>query len=299
MYFNFSMLGRLISRLEPVPPTPAIHLTLQSNVGATSPPLAPSVKELPSQPLPNYLESGQALPLSLEEERKQFENKYEDLVAYILSGFKTGEVSVKEVLECLLQLPVSLKLQYDEFLQSRAAHLSQASSFDELFSILSPFWNFLNPSLLIHLALRFGDGQTRSSVNEYSGQLKEFRMRNKIKHYIDMLLPDAKEIVTKSGDNWMEKNLEQLEEFRIEVSRKCRFGRYLTIPSVDAKFSPPLDQPNVVSMVSNVLQQTQYGKLETVSRNESCNQTAFNYPCKTNILHISASNCTHSYIIAC
>jgi len=71
--------------------------------------------------------------LSLKEEIKQFEEKYEDLVDYVLSAFKAGGVSIKRVLKSLRQLPVSLKLQCGEFLQRQAAHLSQVSNFDELF----------------------------------------------------------------------------------------------------------------------------------------------------------------------
>ena len=215
MSFNFSVLGQVNSPLEAVPLTPAVHLTPQS-----IPQLSPNVKELPSQPFPNHLESGQALTLSLEEEINQFENKYEDLVAYVLSGFKTEEVSVNMVLECLLQLPVPLKQQYGELVQSQSALLSRASSIDELFFILSPHLDFLNPNLLAHLAHRFGDEQRQSSVDEYLAELREFRRQTKINNFIvkwiGTLSPDTQEIFMKLGDDWREQSLEQLEELRIE-----------------------------------------------------------------------------------
>ena len=58
----------------------------------------------------------------------------------------------------------------------------------------------------------------------------------------------------------------------MRVSRKGGFEvsamplKSIKVSSVDAIFSPPLDQSlagDVVSMVSNVLQQIQQGKLET------------------------------------
>jgi len=254
MSFNFSILGQLTSPLEaspssPPPFTPPTPLTPPSSAGNNSPQLSPSGGELPFSPPTNQFKGAQAQPLSLEEEIKQFEEKYEDLVDNVLSAFKTEGVHVKRVLKCLRQLPVSLKLQCGEFFQSQAAHLSQASSIDELFFILSPYWDFLNPSLLAHLAYRFGDDETIRSVNKYLAELREFRMRTKLQSFIDKwtgrLLPDTQEIVMALGDNWREKSLEELEELRIELSHKVWFGDYvmplkrIKLSSVDAMFSLP------------------------------------------------------------
>ena len=221
----------------------ALDVTFSIN----SPELSPCVGEPPSQA---HLQGAQAQPhsLSLKEEIKQFEEKYEDLVDYVLSDFKTGGVSIKRILKCLRQLPVSLKLPCGEFLRSQAERLSRVSNIDELFFILSLYWDFLNPSLLAHLADRFGDDQTIRSVKKYLGELREFRMRTTINCFIDMwtgtLPPDTQEIVMELGDNWREQSLEQLEEFRIEVSRKRWFEDYvplkrIKVSSVVAVFSLP------------------------------------------------------------
>ena len=248
------MLGQLTSLMEAGPPTsppltPPTPLTPPSSVDPNSPQHSPSVGGLPSQPPANLLEGAYAQPLSLEEEIDQFEKKYEDLVNYVLSAFKTVGISFRRVLNCLRQLPVSLKLQCSEFLQSQAARLSRVSNIDELFFILSPYWDFLNPSLLAHLANRFGDDQTIRSVEEYLGELREFRIRTKIGDFIDKwtgTLPlDNQEIVVELGDNWREKSVEQLEEFRIKFLHKCFLEDYvmplkrIKQSSVDAIFSLP------------------------------------------------------------
>jgi len=222
--FNFLLLGQLTSPLD-------------------SPLLTAS------QSPTNQVEGEQAQPLSLEDEIKQFEEKFEDLVDNVLNGFNTGRVPCKRVVKCLRQLPVSLKLQCCEFLQSQAARLSRASSIEELFFILSPYWDFLNPSLLAHLAHRFGDDQTIRSVDEYLGQLREFRMRTTIKNFIDRWtgtpLPDTQEMIMELGDNWNERSLEHLEKLRMEFSRKRFLGNYVMplketrVSSVDAVFSLP------------------------------------------------------------
>ena len=238
------MLGQLTSPLEATSPTPPTPLS-----PTNSPQLSTGIQGLPSQPPPNHLEGVQPQPDNLEEEIMRFEKKYEDLVNCVLNAFRKGGVSIRKVLNCLRQLPVSLKLQCGEFLQSQAARLCQASSIDELFFILSPYWDFLNPNLLAHLAYRFGDDETIRLVDEYLAELKEFRMQTKINNFIDKwtgtLLPDTQEIVMELGDNWREQSLEQLEELRIEVSRKSCFEDYvmplkrIKVSSVDAVFSLP------------------------------------------------------------
>ena len=212
-----------------------------------SPELSPCVGEPPSRA---HLQGAQAQPhsLSLKEEIKQFEEKYADLVVSVRDALKRLGVSFEKVQNRLLQLPVSLK-HCAKLLQSEASRLARASSIDELFFILSPHWDFLNPSLLAHLAYRFGDDQTIRSVNKYYGELREFRMRTKIDNFINMwtgtLFPDTQEIVMKLGDNWREQTLEQLEVLRTEVSRKRCFADYvmplkgINESSVDAVFSLP------------------------------------------------------------
>ena len=217
-------------------------------MGDNSPQHSASVGELPS-PLPtNDPESAQAQSLSLKEEIKWFDEKYGSLVVSVQDAFKRGGVSINSIQNCLLQLPVSLK-QYATHLQSQAASLSQASSINQLFFILSPYWDFLNPNLLAHLAHKIGDEQTRRSVDIYLEELREFRVRTKIGDFIDKwagkLPPDTQEIVVELGDNWKEKSLEHLEELRIKLVHKSCLEDYM-MPlkrikksSVDAIFSLP------------------------------------------------------------
>ena len=201
------MLGRLAPLLEAAPPThppltPPTPLTPQSCVGPNSPQLSP--RELPSQAPKNHCEGAQAQPLSLEEDIKQFEEKYANLVVHVRDAFKRGKVSFTQLQDCLLQLPVSLKLQCGKFLQSQASDLFQASSIDVLFIILSLQWDFLNPSLLAHLVQRFGDEQTKKSIDKYLGELKTFRMQTKISDFIDKWtgtpLPVTRKIVVELDD---------------------------------------------------------------------------------------------------
>ena len=90
---------------------------------------------MPSQP-PTNIESAKAQPLSLEEEIKEFEEKYRNLVRHVLVAFQQGSVSFDDIQAFLMAPPTSLQL--GNLLRSNALHLSQASSISELFYI--PFW---------------------------------------------------------------------------------------------------------------------------------------------------------------
>ena len=94
--FNFSILDQLTSPMEATPPTPSTFTSLtpptplspQTTVGTNSPQLPTSVGDLPSPPPTNQLKGTQAQLLSL----KQFEEKCEDFVDYVLNAFKTHGV---------------------------------------------------------------------------------------------------------------------------------------------------------------------------------------------------------------
>ena len=110
--------------------TPFTPLTPQSSVGADLPQPSPSVEEPssqtptdklssqpstyhhPSQPsTSSSLESAQMQPLSIEVEIKQLEEKYRNLMRSVLVAFQQGSVSLRDILACLMALPISLKLQ--------------------------------------------------------------------------------------------------------------------------------------------------------------------------------------------
>ena len=154
----------------------------------------------------------------LHEEIKDLEEKYGVLTADVLSALKKQHVSLEKIKSYLRQLPVSLKQQYHRFLQSQGSRLINAKNIDELFWILSGYWDFINPSLLVDLTRKFGDEQTKASVDMYMKELKEFRMRTKLKDFINQWTgqprPDFHEIVLEFKDDWSEYTLEQLEEFR-------------------------------------------------------------------------------------
>jgi len=249
-YYPFSITEQLTcppdaTPLSPfTPPTPLIP---QSSVVAESPKPSPSVEELPSQP-PTNLESAQMQPLGIEEEIMQLEARYTNLVHSVLVSFQQAGVSFNDIQAYLMELPMSRQLQLGNLLQSRALQLSQASSISELFFVLStsPYWNFLNPSLLSNLVEQFGDEQMKQQKNKYLEELRGFRIRTKVDDFMGKWTgtsqPNTQELVVELDEVWGKRNLEQLEQFRIRFSHTRSLedsALPFKIPSINAVFSLP------------------------------------------------------------
>ena len=167
----------------------------------------------------------------LKEEIKELEEKYQLLTNEVLGAFRRENVSLNEVKGSLMQLPVSLKLECNTFLQDQASRLISAPNIDELFWILSAYWDFMNPSLLVHLVKKFGDVKTKALVDIYMEELRGFRMRTKVKDFINQwtgqTLSEFQKIDVVLKDDWKECSLEQLEQFRNELSGKRWLESYV------------------------------------------------------------------------
>ena len=115
-----------LHRPPPIPPLPP-----------TSPPVAAE------QFSPGYT--------SLEEEIERLDEEYTEIESLVLEMIKEHKVPHKTMLKWIQVLPMTLKSQFSELLQRNAKALCSASSVDELFLIVSPYWNSLHPTLLVHL----------------------------------------------------------------------------------------------------------------------------------------------------
>ena len=192
---------------------------------------SPIVGNLSSRLSPSQLKCAQSHLSNLGKEIKELEEKYQVLTDEVLSAFERENVSVNRIKSYLRQLPVSLKVQCNEFLQSQRSCLINASSVDELFWILSAYWDFINPSLLVHLVYKFGDDKTKALVDIYMEELRGFRIRTKVKDFINQwtgqTLSDFQTITVVLKDDWKECSLEQLEEFQNGLSCKRWLQSYV------------------------------------------------------------------------
>ena len=128
-------------------------------------------------------------------------------------------------------LPINLKAQFSELVRSQAKALVEASSVDEIFMIISPYWNSLHPTLLEYLVKKLEDGELDTRMRQYMEKLREFRVCTKLGKFIDKwtggIPPGFNEFVLKLGEEWREKTIEDLEQFRISLSRQRCFDGHM------------------------------------------------------------------------
>ena len=183
-------------------------------------PIPSTPEELSSQ----LLECSQPQSLTIKKEIDELKKKYETLTSDVLNAFKRGKLSVEDIMQHIRQLPDPLKQQCRKFILDQASSLSRASSIEEIFLILSFYWDFLNPGLLVHLTDRFD--QAKTLVDKYMKDLRGFQKRTKLKDLINVLTsparPNSDQIVMVLKDKWKERSLEDFEEFRDKMSLKQR-----------------------------------------------------------------------------
>ena len=172
--------------------------------------------------------TSKSLEQKIEKEIQDLEDQFFTVVYKAQSDLQNVDLSMVKL--CIMQLPVSLKHQHIKFLQENLSAIESAHSIGEIFSILSLYWDFLNCGLLQELVRRLGKGELKQLMEQYTEKLREFRMNTKLEDFICKWARncpcDFSEFITKMGDDWRDRTLEDLEKFRIELARKMYVKDY-------------------------------------------------------------------------
>ena len=170
--------------------------------------------------------------ISLEEEIEQLDEEYTEIESLTLDTIKQRNVPHKTMLKWIQVLPMTLKSQFSELLQRNAKALSNASNVDELFIIISPYWNSLHPTLLAHLVKKLADEKLKCRMKKYTDDLYKFRVRTRLGDFIEKWaggVPSGfDEFVLELGEEWRERTVEDLEQFRVHLSRQQCIGGHMT-----------------------------------------------------------------------
>ena len=174
-------------------------------------------------------------PRNLLDEIHELERQYDDLVDEVEQRLTTAGTDLSVIKKRIIRLPVSMKYSHWELLQPEATTaIESTTSIRGLFTLLhNHHWDFLNCELLCHIVDRFGDRKNKESKEKYLDELRRFRTKTKLKALIPWtgtryakILPVEKELVLIMGEEWRERTLEDLEQFRIELSHRCLVHSY-------------------------------------------------------------------------
>lgn len=170
-------------------------------------------------------------PCSIDEQIEHLDEEYTEIESLVLDTIKKYNIPHKTVLKWVQVLPLKLKGQFSEMLRTQAKELTGASSVDELFMILSPYWNTLHPTLLEHLIKKLANENLNTQIKRYLEELHKFRIHTRLGDFIEKWVggipPGFDEFTMELGEEWREKTVEDLEQFRIRLSRQQCIGGHI------------------------------------------------------------------------
>ena len=158
----------------------------------------------------------------------RLDKQYIEIEKLVFKTIKRRKVPLDDILDWIRFPPMTLRTQFADLVQTRAKILANVSSVDELFFILSSYWNSLHPDLLEYLISKLEDEDLKARMGRYMEELHHFRIQTTLGDFLDKWVgeipPGYQEFVMELGEEWREKTVEEFEQFRIRLSRLQSFG---------------------------------------------------------------------------
>ena len=190
--------------------------------------LSHSKQPVQSTPSPSPVRTVGEPSCGLEVQIDQLDQQYIEIETLVLETIKAQKLPLDQVLNWIRFPPTSLRTQFADILRSQAKHLFSSTSVDELFAIVSSYWNLFHPALLQHLVNKLGDQDIKSRMDRYMADLHHFRNQTTLGDFLDKWVgeipPGYQEFVLELGEEWRKKTVEDFEQFRIRLSRLQSFG---------------------------------------------------------------------------
>ena len=184
----------------------------------------PASSNPPPSPIRTVGESSNNVNVVIE----QLDKQYIEIEQLVFKTIKHQKVPLEDVLDWIRFPPMALRTQFADLVQTRVKLLANVSSIDELFFILSSYWNSLHPDLLGYLINKLGDTDLKVRMDRYMEDLHHFRIQTTLGDFLDKWVgeipPCYKEFVLELGEEWRNKTVDDFEQLRIRLSRLQSFG---------------------------------------------------------------------------
>ena len=127
-------------------------------------------------------------------------------------------------LKCrLINLPIQRKKQHKECL----IEVRPENTVEDVWCKLSNYWNFLNYTLLEHLAKTFGDKLLQEDIQNYKEKLESFRCRTRVCIFAEFYHKEecieneaVMKLKVKLEENWEKWTLQDLENWKGKIMEK-------------------------------------------------------------------------------
>ena len=161
-------------------------------------------------------------------EIERLDKEYIEIERLVFKAIKRQKVPLEDMLDWIRFPLVTLRNQFADLIQTRLKLLANVSSIDELFFVLSSYWNSFHPDLLVYLISKLEDTDLKAQMDCYMEDLHHFRIQTTLGDFLDKWvgkIPSGyQEFVLELGEEWRKKTVEDFEQFRICLSRLQSFG---------------------------------------------------------------------------
>ena len=155
----------------------------------------------------------------LEDRIAKLKEDFEELVDSTEDSF-IDNVPLRKIQRSIKHIPVSLKRDLGDCFQNEVSKILNTPSVENLFIIMSYYWDYLNPGLLEFLVGRFGSKSDIQLLSVYLEKLFQFRSSVKLRDFVQNR-PSFKDISTcrynkiiTIMEDWEEKTLQEAENFK-------------------------------------------------------------------------------------
>ena len=172
---------------------------------------------------------------NLEQEIREMERAFDALVDATEDFILAKKIPLKQLQRSFNCLQRNLKLSSECF-QKLISSIFMARSVEQLFVLLSDYWDSLNPEVLKFIIEKFGSEDNQSSMKTYLDELSKFRTRVKLGDFVHTSYAKRefcdeslykKLFMTVEEEVWEKKSLQEVENLKRELSRKCHVHEIL------------------------------------------------------------------------
>ena len=164
---------------------------------------------------------------TVEDQVQYFESKFGNLVNKACGEVK-GNLEPHIFLSLVTCLPVSARTQHRSFIKKNLTNIPPPVTFENIWSILNLYWDFLNYGLLEHIINKCGSEDLKQQMQEYVHQLSAFKQTTRLCDFIESWPcrddgpPEdlLKKVVVKMNHDWSQCTLQDVESFKKALVHK-------------------------------------------------------------------------------
>ena len=172
-----------------------------------------------------HLGASRTCTVTVENEVQYFDKKFRSLVDKANQEVRR-QTEPSVFLSRVTNLPVLARLQHRTFIEEKLTNLPPPVTYENVWTKLNLYWDFLNYGFLEHVIDTFGSADLKQQMRKYVDELAIFKQRTLFRDLCDFIRDDRpldeglKSIVIKMEKEWSKCTLQDVELFKKDLVHK-------------------------------------------------------------------------------